>query len=149
MDKILVLSEDETTSGFLGINLQQEFFFPILANSRDAALQSICTTEPDVLIIDVPFGGMPFVELCMYLQTLMLCSSVVSGHRFDNRNRPDVCAGLQRLGGFLRTVGRLGIWCSCSYRGISEGKSSGNESVGIRRYSRGSSRVARALPEIV
>jgi DNA-binding response OmpR family regulator len=67
MEKILIVSEDETASGFLGMVLQQQRFLPILANSREAALQSICTLEPDILMIDVPIGGIGAVELCMEL----------------------------------------------------------------------------------
>lgn len=68
MDKILVLSENETTSRFLGVILQREYFLPILADSRDAALESICTLEPDILIIDVPLAGIASVELFTQLQ---------------------------------------------------------------------------------
>src|SRR5437763_9867789 len=67
MEKILILSEDETASGFLGMVLQREHFLPILANTREAALQSICTLDPDILMIDVPIGGIGSVELCMEL----------------------------------------------------------------------------------
>jgi DNA-binding response OmpR family regulator len=67
MEKILILSEDETASGFLGMVLQRERFLPILANTREAALQSICTLQPDILIIDVPMAGVGSVELCMEL----------------------------------------------------------------------------------
>lgn len=68
MDKVLVLSEDETASGFLGVILEREHFLPILANSRDTALTNICTLEPDVLIIDLPLAGIASVELCTQLQ---------------------------------------------------------------------------------
>lgn len=68
MEKILVLSEDESACGFLGVILQREHFLPILANSQEAALQSICTQNPDVLIIDVPRAGIASVELCMHLE---------------------------------------------------------------------------------
>ena len=67
MEKILILSENETASGFLGMVLQRERFLPILANTREAALQSICTLEPDILMIDVPMAGIGSVELCMEL----------------------------------------------------------------------------------
>lgn len=67
MEKILILSEDETASGFLGMVLQKERFLPILANTREAALQSICTLDPDILMIDVPMAGIGSVELCMEL----------------------------------------------------------------------------------
>jgi DNA-binding response OmpR family regulator len=67
MEKILILSENETASGFLGMVLQKERLLPILANSREAALQSICTLDPDILMIDVPMAGIGSVELCMEL----------------------------------------------------------------------------------
>lgn len=67
MEKILILSENETATGFLGMVLQREHFLPILANSREAALQSICALEPDILMIDVPVDGVGSVELCMEL----------------------------------------------------------------------------------
>ncbi len=68
MDKVLVLSENETTSSFLGLILQREYFLPILANSRDAALENIHTLEPDVLIVDAPLAGIASVELFTQLQ---------------------------------------------------------------------------------
>src|SRR5947207_6668526 len=67
MEKILILSEDETASGFLGMVLQRDRFLPILANPREAVLQSICTLQPDILIIDVPMSGVGSVELYMEL----------------------------------------------------------------------------------
>jgi DNA-binding response OmpR family regulator len=67
MDKVLVLSEDDTAKGFLGLILQRECFIPILANSRETALQSICTLEPDILIIDLPLADIASVELCTQL----------------------------------------------------------------------------------
>lgn len=69
MDKVLVISEHETESGFLGAILQRDHFFPILANSRDAALQNISALDPDILIIDAPFAGIPAIQLCMQLET--------------------------------------------------------------------------------
>jgi DNA-binding response OmpR family regulator len=68
MDTVLVLSENETASSFLGLILQREYFLPILTNSRDAALENIHTLEPDVLIIDVPLAGIVSVELLTQLQ---------------------------------------------------------------------------------
>ena len=68
MDKILVLSENNSAAGFLGVILQKGYFFPILANSREAVLQNICALESDVLIIDVPDAANAPAELCMQLQ---------------------------------------------------------------------------------
>jgi DNA-binding response OmpR family regulator len=68
MQKVLVLSEDETTSSFLGLILQREGFLPVLTSSRDTALQNIFALDPSVLIIDVPFGSVPAVELCSQLR---------------------------------------------------------------------------------
>jgi len=65
MEKILILSENETASSFLGMILQREHFLPILASSREAALQNICTLQPDILMIDFPMAGIGSVELCM------------------------------------------------------------------------------------
>jgi two-component system response regulator RegX3 len=67
MDKVLILSEDETASSFLGLILQRECLLPILTNSRDAALANICTLEPDILIIDLPLTSIAPVELCTQL----------------------------------------------------------------------------------
>ncbi len=64
MEKILIFSENETASGFLGIVLQKEHFLPILANNREAALRNICMLQPDILIIDIPAAGASSVELC-------------------------------------------------------------------------------------
>lgn len=68
MDKVLVLSAVEQTGSFLGAILQRECFLPILTDSRDSALQNICSLEPDVLIIDLPLAGIASVELCAQLQ---------------------------------------------------------------------------------
>jgi DNA-binding response OmpR family regulator len=65
MEKILIVSENETAGSFLGMVLQKEHFLPALANSRNAAVQSISTLQPDLLIVDLPFGGIGTVELCM------------------------------------------------------------------------------------
>jgi two-component system response regulator RegX3 len=67
MEKILIVSENETTGGFVGLVLQKEHFLPVLANSRSAALQSISTLQPDLLIVDLPFDGLSTVELCREL----------------------------------------------------------------------------------
>lgn len=79
MEKILILSENQTTSGFLGMVLQREHFLPILANSRQAALQDICTLQPDLLIIDLPVTGSGSVELCMELGTSHLKHIIILG----------------------------------------------------------------------
>ena len=62
------ISENETAGDFLGMILQKEHFLPILANSRDSALQSICTIQPDVLVVDLPVAGISAVELCVELE---------------------------------------------------------------------------------
>jgi DNA-binding response OmpR family regulator len=77
MDKVLVLSEDETVSGFLGVILEHEHFLPILANSRDAALANICALKPDVLIIDLPLAGVASVELCTQLQVCKISKPLI------------------------------------------------------------------------
>jgi len=46
MDKILVLSEDGSASGFLGMILQREHFLPILANTRDALWRGSARGRP-------------------------------------------------------------------------------------------------------
>jgi DNA-binding response OmpR family regulator len=68
VDKILVFSEDDSTASSLGVILQREYFFPILANSREAVLQNIRTLDPDLLIIDIPCASFAPSELCMQLQ---------------------------------------------------------------------------------
>jgi two-component system response regulator RegX3 len=68
MDKILIFSEDDAAAGLLSVILQREHFFPILVNSLESALQTICTLEPDVLIIDVPCAAFAPAEICMRLQ---------------------------------------------------------------------------------
>ncbi len=77
MYKVLVLSEDETASSFLGGILEHEHFLPILANSREAALANICTLEPNVLIIDLPLAGVASVELCMELQVCKISKPLI------------------------------------------------------------------------
>jgi two-component system response regulator RegX3 len=69
MDKVLLLSDDNSAAGFLGVILQRGYFFPIVANSRETALENICTLESDVLIIDVPNAANAIAELCLQLQT--------------------------------------------------------------------------------
>ena len=68
MDKILILSEDESAAGFLGVVLQREYFLPILANGREMALQNILTLDPDVLILDAPCAASTPSELCLQMQ---------------------------------------------------------------------------------
>jgi two-component system, OmpR family, response regulator RegX3 len=77
MDKVLVLSEDDKGSGFLGIILQREGFLPILANDRDSTLENMCTLEPDVLIIDVPLAGISCIELCLQLQMCRIAKPII------------------------------------------------------------------------
>lgn len=67
MEKILILSENETTSGFLGMILQREHFLPILTNTRQAALRDICMLQPALLIVDAPVTGRSVAELCIEL----------------------------------------------------------------------------------
>jgi two-component system, OmpR family, response regulator MprA len=40
----------------------------MFSQRKDAALESICTLEPDILIIDVPLAGIASVELFTQLQ---------------------------------------------------------------------------------
>ena len=67
MDKVLVLSEDERASGFLGTVFQREHFLPILSNRLTTAQQQICTLQSDALIIDVPLAEAGAFEICMQL----------------------------------------------------------------------------------
>ena len=68
MDKILILNQDEEATSFLGHILRQEHFFPILAHSLEAALHSIRTLQPDILVIDIPLAGVGSVELFTQLE---------------------------------------------------------------------------------
>src|SRR6202451_3100717 len=77
MDKVLVLSENDAVSSFIGMILQRECFLPVLANSRDAALQNICTLPPDLLIIDLPLTGIAFVELCTQFQMCKINKPII------------------------------------------------------------------------
>lgn len=92
MEKILILSENQTTSGLLGMVLQREHFLPILANSRQAAIQDICTLQPDLLIIDLPVSGSGSVELCMELGASHLKHIIVLG---DGRGEMDKVLALE------------------------------------------------------
>jgi DNA-binding response OmpR family regulator len=53
----LILDEDAAASSFLGMVLRREQFLPILADIQEAALQSLCTLRPDLLIISAPLAG--------------------------------------------------------------------------------------------
>jgi DNA-binding response OmpR family regulator len=77
VDKVLVLSEDDTGSGFLGVILQREGFLPILANNRDSTLENVCTLEPDVRIIDVPLAGISCIDLCLQLQMCRIAKPII------------------------------------------------------------------------
>lgn len=87
MEKILILSENETASGFLGMVLQKEHFLPILAGSREAALQNICALKPDIVMIDAPLAAIGSVELCMELANCEIPKHIVilgdSGDEMD------------------------------------------------------------------
>jgi len=75
MDKILILSEDESAAGFLGVVLQREYFLPILANGREMAVQNILTLDPDVLILDAPCAASTPSELCLQMQRFKINAS--------------------------------------------------------------------------
>lgn len=92
MEKILILSETQTASGLLGMVLQREHFLPILASNRQAAVQDICTLQPDLLIIDLPVSGSGSVELCMELGTSHLKHIIVLG---DGRGEMDKVLALE------------------------------------------------------
>ena len=77
MDKVLVLSENQTASGFLGLILQQECFLPILTDSPEAALQNLYTLEPDLLIIDLPLAGLSSSELYTQLQVCKITKPMI------------------------------------------------------------------------
>ena len=62
---------------FLGLILKRECFLPILADSRDAALQNIYALEPDVLIIDLPLSGCSCVELFTELQVRKITKPII------------------------------------------------------------------------
>ena len=66
--KVLILDEDAAANSFLGMVLQREHFLPILCDSQEALIRSICTMDPDLLIINAPFAGIGSVELCMQLE---------------------------------------------------------------------------------
>ena len=87
MEKILILSENETAGGFLGMILQKEHLLPILANSRDTVFQNIGTIQPDLLIIDLPLAGISAVELCVELEGFRSTKPLIilgdSGHEVD------------------------------------------------------------------
>ncbi len=87
MEKILILSENKTASGFLGMILQKEHFLPLLANSRETVLQNIRTMQPDALMIDLPLAGIGAVELCVELEGLSSNKPIIilgeSGEELD------------------------------------------------------------------
>jgi DNA-binding response OmpR family regulator len=87
MQTVLVLSEDDTTSGLLGLILQRECFLPVLTSSRDTALQKIFALDPSLIVLDVPFGGVPAVELCSYLRMCQVTKPMImlgdSAEEFD------------------------------------------------------------------
>jgi DNA-binding response OmpR family regulator len=66
--KILIFDEDAAANSFLGMVLQRERFLPILVESEEALIQSTCTIDPDLLIVNAPLAGMGSVELCMQLR---------------------------------------------------------------------------------
>lgn len=68
MEKILIFTENETTCRFLSALLQRERFLPILASSREAVLQNLCTIVPDILLMDLPLAGIDVVQLCLELE---------------------------------------------------------------------------------
>jgi DNA-binding response OmpR family regulator len=77
MDKILILDENASANSFLGTVLQRELFVPILVDSPEAALQSIWTMHPDLLILGVPLAGTGAVELCMQLKMNQIHNPVI------------------------------------------------------------------------
>src|SRR4051794_33581940 len=87
MDKILVFSENDAAASLLGVILQREHFLPILVNSLETALQTICTLDPDVLIIDVPSAAFAPAEICIRLQKCQINKPTIilgdSGEEMD------------------------------------------------------------------
>lgn len=92
MEKILILSENQTTSGFLGMVLQREHFLPILASSRQSAIQDICTLQPNLFIVDLPISGSGSVELCMEFGASDLKHIIILG---DNGGEMDKVLALE------------------------------------------------------
>lgn len=77
MEKILIIDENETLGGFLGMVLQREHFLPMLAHSPEAVLRNASALQPDVLIISGPLTGFGSVELCMQLRAIHIHSPII------------------------------------------------------------------------
>lgn len=68
MQKILILNGDNRAGSLLTTVLEQEHFLPILTETPEEAMHSICVSQPDMIMIDVSEKDMNSVELCKQLQ---------------------------------------------------------------------------------
>jgi DNA-binding response OmpR family regulator len=66
--KVLIFDEDTAATSILGMMLQREHFLPIVVDSQQALIPTICTMDPDLLIVNAPSAGRGSVEICMELQ---------------------------------------------------------------------------------
>lgn len=88
MHKILILSADQGASKLLGLTLEEEGFFQIIATNPETALQRIRALQPQLLIIDLPVEGIGGVELCSQLQAANIKTpTVILGESYDEMDR--------------------------------------------------------------
>jgi DNA-binding response OmpR family regulator len=87
MKKVLVLTEDAVAGTSLDTILARESFIPILTKDEKSALRCIRNSNPDVLIIDLPFAEIPSIELFMRLHLPNIDQSLIvlaeNGDEFD------------------------------------------------------------------
>ncbi len=88
MHKVLILSRDEGATNLLGIMLEKEGYFQIIATNPETALQRIRALQPQLLIIDLPVDGISSVELCTQLQALdNKTPTIILGESYDEMDK--------------------------------------------------------------
>lgn len=87
MEKILILTGDETAGSFLGVLFRREHFLTFLVTSSDGAIQELCRLQPDIAIIDTPIEGVGALDMCRRFQNWQFSKPILilgnSGEEMD------------------------------------------------------------------
>lgn len=68
MQKILVIDDDENLRDTIGVMLERENFFPILAADGKTGLDKALTLKPQLMLVDLRLPEMSGVEVCKRLR---------------------------------------------------------------------------------
>jgi DNA-binding response OmpR family regulator len=68
MQKILVIDDDESLRDTIGVMLERENFFPILAADGKSGLEKAISLKPQLMVVDLRLPEMSGVEVCKRLR---------------------------------------------------------------------------------